>query len=60
MLLLLLQAWLNEKLAPDLLENKSDIVDCMMSQIQEMEENIQRAKKGDFKVSVHRMEVSVV
>ncbi|KAK2142807.1 hypothetical protein LSH36_912g01015 [Paralvinella palmiformis] len=51
------EAWLNEKFAPELLENKSDIVECMMSQIQEMEENIQRAKKGDFKVSLHRMEI---
>lgn len=29
----------------------------MLEQITEMEENIKRAKKGDFKVVLHRMEV---
>ena len=48
---------MNEKFSPGLLENKSDIVECMMSQIEEMEGNIEKAKKGDFKVSLHRMEV---
>ncbi len=31
----------------------------MMGQIHEMEENIRRAKKGDFRVSIIKMEVSV-
>ena len=53
-----LQAWFNEKFSPELLEAKTDLVDCMLEQISEMEENIARAKKGDFKVSLHRMEVS--
>ncbi|CAH1784883.1 unnamed protein product [Owenia fusiformis] len=51
------EAWLNEKFSPELLETKTEIVECMMDQIKEMEENISRAKKGDFKVSVHRMEL---
>ena len=51
------QAWLNEKFAPELLENQSDIVDCMMEQVAQMEENIQGAKTGDFKIAIHRMEV---
>lgn len=29
----------------------------MLEQISEMEENFKRAKKGDFKVSLHSMEV---
>lgn len=29
----------------------------MLEQVHEMEENIRRAKKGDFKVSIHKMEV---
>ena len=53
-----LQAWLNEKFSPEFLENRSDIVDCMLEQVHEMEENIRRAKKGDFKVSIHKMEVN--
>lgn len=52
------QAWLNEKFSPEIFENKAEIVDCVMEQIHEMEENIRRAKKGDFRVHVHRMEVS--
>ena len=52
------QAWLNEKFAPELLELKGDIVDCMLEQINQMEENIQRAKKHDFKITIHKMEAS--
>ncbi|VDI55622.1 GINS complex subunit 4 [Mytilus galloprovincialis] len=51
------QAWLNEKFSPDLLECKVELVECMIDQITEMEENIKRAKKGDFKISIHRMEI---
>ncbi|KAK3589731.1 hypothetical protein CHS0354_021051 [Potamilus streckersoni] len=51
------EAWLNEKFAEDLLEAKTDLVECMMEQISEMEDNISRAKKGDFKVSIHRLEI---
>lgn len=51
------EAWLNEKFSPDLLESKSDLVECMLEQINGMEENIKRAKRGDFKVSIHRMEI---
>ncbi|XP_045190754.2 DNA replication complex GINS protein SLD5-like [Mercenaria mercenaria] len=51
------EAWLNEKFAPELLETRSDLVECMLEQITQMEENIRRAKKGDFKVSLHSMEI---
>ena len=44
------QAWINERLAPDLLEPKLEIVECIMEQIQEMEENIRKAPKKDVKV----------
>ena len=54
-----LQALLNEKFCPELLEHKMDIVECMMEQLEQMEENISRARTGDFKVSIHRMEVSL-
>lgn len=42
------EAWLNEKFSPELLEAKTDLVDCMLEQVTEMEENIKRAKKGGF------------
>lgn len=51
------EAWLNEKFAPDLLESKVEIVECMLEQLQQMEENIGRCKKGDFRIIVHRMEI---
>ncbi|XP_006897059.1 PREDICTED: DNA replication complex GINS protein SLD5 [Elephantulus edwardii] len=51
------QAWMNEKFAPELLESKSEIVECVIEQLNHMEENLKRAKKGDLKVSIHRMEM---
>jgi len=51
------EAWLNEKFSPDLLPVKSNLVECMLAQIDAMEDNIGRAKKGDFRISVHRMEI---
>ncbi|XP_019654539.1 DNA replication complex GINS protein SLD5 isoform X2 [Ailuropoda melanoleuca] len=44
------QAWMNEKFAPELLESKSEIVECVMEQLDHMEENLRRAKKGDLKI----------
>ncbi|XP_052607803.1 DNA replication complex GINS protein SLD5 isoform X3 [Peromyscus californicus insignis] len=51
------EAWMNEKFAPELLESKSEIVECVMEQLEHMEENLRRAKRGDLKVSIHRMEM---
>ncbi|XP_068594703.1 DNA replication complex GINS protein SLD5 [Brachionichthys hirsutus] len=51
------EAWLNEKFSPELLENKSEVVECVMEQLSHMEANLQRVKKGDAKASIHRMEI---
>lgn len=51
------EAWLNEKFSPELLENKSEVVECVMEQLTHMEANLQRVKKGDMKASIHRMEI---
>ncbi|KAM5264826.1 DNA replication complex GINS protein SLD5 [Ctenodactylus gundi] len=51
------QAWMNEKFAPELLESKPEIVECVMEQLDHMEENLKRVKKEDLKVSIHRMEM---
>uniref|UniRef100_A0AAV2MSK5 GINS complex subunit 4 n=1 Tax=Knipowitschia caucasica TaxID=637954 RepID=A0AAV2MSK5_KNICA len=51
------EAWLNEKFSPELLENKSEVVECVMEQLTHMEANLQRVKKGDAKASIHRMEI---
>ena len=50
-------AWLNEKHAPELLESKIEIVECMLDQVRTMEENLAKVKKGDIRVPVHRMEI---
>lgn len=51
------EAWLNEKFSPELLQNKSEVVECVMEQLTHMEANLQRVKKGDAKASIHRMEI---
>ncbi|XP_075895064.1 DNA replication complex GINS protein SLD5 isoform X1 [Nelusetta ayraudi] len=51
------EAWLNEKFSPELLENKSEVVECVMEQLTHMEDNLQRVKKGDAKAGIHRMEI---
>ncbi|KAM8974183.1 DNA replication complex GINS protein SLD5 [Pelodytes ibericus] len=51
------EAWLNEKFAPELLESKSEIVECVMEQLNHMEQNLQKAQSGDLKVSFHHMEI---
>ncbi|KAM5264360.1 DNA replication complex GINS protein SLD5-like [Ctenodactylus gundi] len=51
------QARMNEKFAPELLESKPEIVECVMEQLDHMEENLKRVKKEDLKVSIHRMEM---
>jgi len=52
------EAWSNEKNAPDLLEPKMEIVECMLEQITTMEQNLESLQKGDLRLSVHKMELS--
>ncbi|KAK6306402.1 hypothetical protein J4Q44_G00233270 [Coregonus suidteri] len=40
------EAWLNEKFSPELLENKSEMVECVMEQLTHMEANLQRVRKA--------------
>ena len=58
--LLSVQVWLNEKFSPDLLPHHSEIVDCMVEQLSVMQHNIDRARKADLKVSIHKMEVRLI
>lgn len=51
-------AWLNEKQSPELLEPKMAIVECMLDQVNTMENNLTKLKKGDLRTPVHRMELS--
>ena len=52
------QCWLNEKLSPELLEHKTPVVECIIEQIKHMESNIKSAKKGDFRIAIHKLEVN--
>ena len=51
------QAGMNGKFAPDLLESKPGMVECVMEQRDHMEENLRRVKKGDLKISINQMEM---
>jgi GINS complex subunit 4 len=51
------QSWLNEKLSPELLEHKTPVVECIIEQIKHMENNIKSAKKGDFRIAIHKLEL---
>ncbi|CAG0887558.1 unnamed protein product, partial [Cyprideis torosa] len=50
--------WLNEWHAPDLLNPGSELVECMAEQVVEMERNLKKLPKRDFRIGVHRMELS--
>lgn len=50
-------AWLNEKFAPEILPHQSELVDCMLQQISHMEDNMKKLKKGDIRLSIHKMEI---
>lgn len=50
-------AWMNEKFAPELLESKADLVECMLDQIKEMEGNLKKIKQGDVVASLHKLEI---
>lgn len=57
-------AWINEKFAPELLENQIEVVDCLLGQIAHIEERIAAEKlqnrsnpKNKFAASVYKMEI---
>uniref|UniRef100_A0A7I4YTQ4 DNA replication complex GINS protein SLD5 n=1 Tax=Haemonchus contortus TaxID=6289 RepID=A0A7I4YTQ4_HAECO len=51
-------AWQNEMAAPCLLPHRYDIVECLVDQIEGMEENLLgRTDKGSIRISAHRLEL---
>lgn len=48
---------MNEKLAPELLRYDGEIVECLLDQIQHMENSLQKIEKEDFRIVFHKMEV---
>lgn len=51
------EAWTNEKLAPEILPHKSEIVDCLLEQLNTMEENLRNLDRTDFQKTLHQIEV---
>lgn len=51
------QCWLNEKFAPELIPHQTAVVECIIEQIKHMESNIKSAKKGDFRIALHKLEL---
>eukprot|EP00088_Acartia_fossae_P050509 TRINITY_DN56605_c0_g1_i1.p1 TRINITY_DN56605_c0_g1~~TRINITY_DN56605_c0_g1_i1.p1 ORF type:complete len:224 (-),score=68.65 TRINITY_DN56605_c0_g1_i1:62-733(-) len=52
------ESWVNERNSPELLEPKTEIVECMLEQVAVMEQNLETLNKGDLRIFVHRMEIS--
>lgn len=48
---------MNEKFAPELLDYQHDIVQCVLEQIKQMERNLKKTKKIDFRATIHNMEL---
>ena len=52
------KAWMNELHSPELLEPKMDEVNCLLDQINLIEENLERLEKSDFSIAIRKMELS--
>ncbi|KAK8725336.1 hypothetical protein OTU49_010819 [Cherax quadricarinatus] len=51
------EAWITERMSPTLECHQSELVDCMLDQINQMTENLKRCKKHDFRLAIHKMEI---
>lgn len=51
-------AWQNERLAPDILPHRHELIECMLGQVQHMERNINKLPKTDLRATIHKMELS--
>ncbi|ELU00542.1 hypothetical protein CAPTEDRAFT_134795, partial [Capitella teleta] len=50
-------AWLNEKFSPCLEESQWEVIECILEQLNLMEANIERAKRVNLAISIHKMEI---
>jgi len=50
-------AWMNERLAPDLLPPQIEEIECMLELLRNMESNTAKLEKKDIRLGVHKMEV---
>ncbi|XP_044730289.1 DNA replication complex GINS protein SLD5 [Chrysoperla carnea] len=51
------EAWLNERFAPEILPNRTDLVECMLGQLHHMENNLKKLKKNELIAVIHKMEI---
>lgn len=51
------EAWLNEKFAPEILPQKIDYIECLLSQISAMQQNLESVEYSDIKKGIHQLEV---
>ena len=51
-------AWLNEKFSPRLLPPATEVLNCLMEQLAQLENNLVQVSKTDFRVPLHKMEVA--
>lgn len=51
------EAWLNERFAPEILPNRSDLVECMLGQLHHMENNLRKLKKNELIAIIHQLEI---
>jgi len=52
--------WINEKFSPDLLPHQTQLVDCLLDQIKQMEANLKCVARTDFRAPLHKLEVARV
>ncbi|XP_014284711.1 DNA replication complex GINS protein SLD5 isoform X3 [Halyomorpha halys] len=51
------EAWLNEKLCPELLPNVTEYVEIMMEQVEQMEANVSQLENTDLRSLIHKQEI---
>ncbi|XP_065176776.1 DNA replication complex GINS protein SLD5-like [Sycon ciliatum] len=57
LLVLLEETWHNEKVSPDLLPTRIDLVESMLEQLQLQDDVIQKCAQGDIKITLLQLEV---
>lgn len=55
----LVEAWMNEKLSPDLLETRIELVECMLTQVKELENSLS-SKDKNLSTALQKVELERV
>lgn len=51
------EAWLNEKLCPEVLPNVKECVEIMIEQVEQMEANVSQLENTDLRSLIHKQEI---